>query len=69
MGHYVGSLRERVLLQNSKRFGEVYIMVADAQAFTDNAEHPEKIRQNMMQVVLDYLAGLIQKCQLFLSSA
>lgn len=56
VGHYVGSLRQRVLLQNSGGFDEIYIMIADAQALTDNAEHPEKVRQNIMQVALDYLA-------------
>ena len=54
--HYVGSLRECVRLQNTGAFDEIYIMIADAQALTDNAEHPEKIRQNIMQVALDYLA-------------
>ena len=56
VGHYVGSLKERVRLQNSGRFDEIYIMIADAQALTDNAEHPEKVRQNIMQVALDYLS-------------
>ena len=56
VGHYAGSLRERVNLQNSGKFDEIYIMIADAQALTDNAEHPEKVRQNIMQVALDYLA-------------
>ncbi len=56
VGHYVGSLRERVRLQNSGEFDDVYIMIADAQALTDNAEHPEKVRQNITQVALDYLA-------------
>ena len=56
VGHYVGSLKERVRLQNSGKFDEIYIMIADAQALTDNAEHPEKVRQNIMQVALDYLA-------------
>ncbi|MGM9992034.1 MAG: tryptophan--tRNA ligase [Candidatus Bruticola sp.] len=56
IGHYVGSLKERVLLQNSGRYDEIYIMLADAQALTDNAEHPERVRQNIMQVALDYLA-------------
>lgn len=56
VGHYVGSLKERVALQNSGRYDEIYIMIADAQALTDNAEHPEKVRQNIMQVALDYLA-------------
>lgn len=56
VGHYVGSLKERVRLQNSGKFDETYIMIADAQALTDNAEHPEKVRRNIMQVALDYLA-------------
>ena len=56
VGHYVGSLSERVRLQNSGLYDEIYIMVADAQALTDNAEHPEKVRQNILQVALDYLA-------------
>ena len=56
VGHYVGSLKRRVDLQNSGKYDEIYIMVADAQALTDNAEHPEKVRQNIMQVALDYLA-------------
>lgn len=56
IGHYVGSLRERVRLQNSGNFDEIYIMIADAQALTDNAEHPEKVRNNIIEVALDYLA-------------
>ena len=56
VGHYVGSLAERVKLQNSGLYDEIYIMIADAQALTDNAEHPEKVRQNILQVSLDYLA-------------
>ena len=56
VGHYVGSLKERVKLQNSGSYDDIYIMIADAQALTDNAEHPEKVRQNIMQVALDYLA-------------
>lgn len=56
VGHYVGSLRERVRLQNSGEFDKVYIMIADAQALTDNAEHPEKVRKNIIEVALDYLA-------------
>ena len=50
VGHYVGSLKERVRLQNSGDFDEIYIMIADAQALTDNAEHPEKVRNNIMQI-------------------
>ena len=56
VGHYVGSLSERVKLQNSGNYDEIYIMIADAQALTDNAEHPEKVRQNIIQVARDYLA-------------
>jgi len=48
VGHYVGSLQERVKLQNSGDYDEIYIMIADAQALTDNAEHPEKVRQNII---------------------
>ena len=56
VGPYVGSLKERVRLQNEGKFDEIYIMIADSQALTDNAEHPEKVRQNIMQVALDYLS-------------
>ena len=56
VGHYVGSLRQRVQLQNSGAYDKVYIMIADAQAHTDNAEHPEKVRKNIIEVALDYLA-------------
>lgn len=56
IGHYVGSLRNRVLLQNSGEYDEIYIMIADAQALTDNADNPEKVRQNIIEVALDYLA-------------
>ena len=59
LGHYVGSLRRRVELQNSGEFEKIFIMIADAQALTDNADNPEKIRQNIIEVALDYLsAGL-----------
>ncbi len=70
VGHYVGSLKERVRLQNSGDYDDIYIMVADAQALTDNAEHPEKVRQNILQVALDYLAcGLDpEKSTLFIQS-
>ena len=70
VGHYVGSLAERVKLQNSGKYDEIYIMIADAQALTDNAEHPEKVRQNIMEVALDYLAcGLDpEKCTFFIQS-
>jgi len=56
IGHYVGSLRRRVELQNSGEFDKIYIMAADAQALTDNFENPEKVRQNVIEVALDYLA-------------
>ncbi|MGN9134573.1 tryptophan--tRNA ligase [Clostridium sp. HCP1S3_B4] len=56
VGHYVGSLKERVKLQNSNIYDEIYIMIADTQALTDNAENPEKVRKNIIQVALDYLA-------------
>ncbi len=56
IGHYVGSLRRRVELQNSGLFDKTYIMIADAQALTDNADNPEKIRQNIIEVALDYLS-------------
>lgn len=56
IGHYVGSLKNRVLLQNSGEFDEIYIMIADAQALTDNFDNPDKVRQNILQVALDYLA-------------
>lgn len=70
VGHYVGSLAERVKLQNSGLYDEVYIMIADAQALTDNAEHPEKVRQNILQVALDYLACGIdpEKSTIFIQS-
>ena len=56
VGHYVGSLRRRVELQNTGDFDDIFIMIADAQALTDNADNPEKIRQNIIEVALDYLA-------------
>ncbi len=70
VGHYVGSLKERVRLQNSGQFDEIYIMIADAQALTDNAEHPEKVRSNILQMALDYLAcGLDpEKSTIFIQS-
>ena len=70
VGHYVGSLKERVRLQSEGRYDEIYIMIADAQALTDNAEHPEKVRKNILNVALDYLAcGLDpEKCTLFIQS-
>lgn len=56
IGHYVGSLRRRVELQNAGDYDQMYVMIADAQALTDNADHPEKVRQNIVQVALDYLS-------------
>uniref|UniRef100_UPI004056E23E tryptophan--tRNA ligase n=1 Tax=Agathobacter sp. TaxID=2021311 RepID=UPI004056E23E len=56
VGHYVGSLRRRVQLQNSGEFDKIFIMIADAQALTDNFENPEKVRQNIIEVALDYLS-------------
>lgn len=71
VGHYVGSLKERVELQNSGQFDKVFIMIADAQALTDNAEHPEKVRENVLEVALDYLACGIdpKKSTIFIQSA
>ncbi len=70
VGHYVGSLRRRVELQNSGEFDKIYIMIADAQALTDNAENPEKVRQNIIEVALDYMsAGLApEKVTMFIQS-
>ncbi|MBQ1681362.1 MULTISPECIES: tryptophan--tRNA ligase [Agathobacter] len=70
IGHYVGSLRRRVELQNSGEFDKIYIMIADAQALTDNFDNPEKVRQNIIEVALDYLsAGLDPaKSNLFIQS-
>ena len=55
VGHYVGSLKRRVELQNTGEFDDIFIMIADAQALTDNADNPEKVRQNIIEVALDYL--------------
>ena len=70
IGHYVGSLRRRVELQNSGEFEKIFIMIADAQALTDNADNPEKVRQNIIEVALDYMsAGLDpSKSTLFIQS-
>ena len=70
LGHYVGSLKRRVELQNSGEFDKVYIMIADAQALTDNFDNPEKVRQNIIEVALDYLSvGLDpEKSTLFIQS-
>ncbi|MDD6202248.1 MAG: tryptophan--tRNA ligase [Lachnospiraceae bacterium] len=70
VGHYVGSLKRRVELQNSGEFDKIFIMIADAQALTDNADNPEKVRQNIIEVALDYMAcGLDpKKSTLFIQS-
>ena len=70
LGHYVGSLRRRVELQNSGLFDKIFIMIADAQALTDNADNPEKVRQNIIEVALDYLSVGIDpsKCTIFIQS-
>ena len=70
LGHYVGSLRRRVELQNEGDFDKMFVFIADVQALTDNADNPEKIRQNIVEVALDYLsAGLDpQKVTLFVQS-
>lgn len=71
IGHYVGSLRRRVELQDSGEFDRIFIMIADAQALTDNADNPEKIRQNVIEVALDYLAAGLDpnKVNIFIQSA
>ena len=70
LGHYVGSLKRRVELQNSGEFDKIFIMIADAQALTDNADNPEKVRQNIIEVALDYLScGLdSSKTNIFIQS-
>ena len=70
LGHYVGSLRRRVQLQNAGGYDRMFVFMADVQALTDNAENPEKIRQNIVEVALDYLsAGLDpEKCTIFIQS-
>ena len=70
LGHFVGSLRERINIQNSNDYDEMYIMIADAQALTDNADNPNKIRENIIEVALDYLSvGLNpEKVTLFIQS-
>ncbi len=70
VGHYVGSLKRRVQLQNSGKYDKIFIMIADAQALTDNADNPEKIRQNIIEVALDYLScGLDpEKTTIFIQS-
>ena len=71
IGHYVGSLRRRVELQDSGELDRIFIMIADAQALTDNADNPEKIRQNVIEVALDYLAAGLdpKKVNIFIQSA
>lgn len=70
IGHYVGSLKNRVVLQNSGKYDEIFIMLADAQALTDNFDNPEKVRNNILEVALDYLAcGLDpEKSNIFIQS-
>lgn len=70
LGHYVGSLKRRVELQNSGKFDKIFIMIADAQALTDNADNPEKVRQNIIEVALDYLSVGIDpaKSNIFIQS-
>ena len=70
VGHYVGSLKRRVELQNSGEFDKIFIMIADAQALTDNADNPAKIRDNIMEVALDYLSVGIDpaKSNIFIQS-
>lgn len=70
VGHYVGSLKRRVELQNSGEYDQIFIMIADAQALTDNADNPEKVRQNIIEVALDYLAAGLDpaKSTLFIQS-
>lgn len=71
IGHYVGSLRRRVELQNSGEYDKIFIMIADAQALTDNFDNPDKVRQNIIEVALDYLAAGLdpEKCNIFIQSA
>ena len=70
IGHYVGSVRGRVELQNSGLFDKIFIMIADAQALTDNADNPDKVRQNILEVALDYMAAGLDpsKSTLFIQS-
>ncbi|MCH5312271.1 MAG: tryptophan--tRNA ligase [Prevotella sp.] len=70
VGHYVGSLRRRVELQNAGDYDKMFVFLADVQALTDNADNPEKIRQNIIEVTLDYLAAGLdpEKCTIFLQS-
>ena len=70
LGHYVGSLRRRVELQDAGNFDKMFVFMADVQALTDNADNPEKIRQNIVEVALDYLAAGLdpEKCVIFIQS-
>ena len=70
LGHYIGSLRRRVQLQNEGDYKQMFVFMADVQALTDNADNPEKIRQNLIEVALDYLAAGLDpaKCTLFVQS-
>lgn len=70
LGHYIGSLRRRVQLQNEGDYDRMFVFMADVQALTDNADNPEKIRQNIIEVALDYLAAGLdpEKCTLFIQS-
>ena len=70
LGHYIGSLRRRAELQNAGDFDKMFVFMADVQALTDNADNPEKIRQNIIEVALDYLAAGLdpEKCTLFIQS-
>ena len=70
LGHYVGSLRRRVELQNAGDYDKMFVFIADAQALTDNYDNPEKVRQNIIEVALDYLSCGIDpnKCTLLIQS-
>ena len=70
LGHYIGSLQRRVLLQNAGDYDRMFVFMADVQALTDNADNPEKIRQNIIEVALDYLAAGLdpEKCTLYIQS-
>ena len=70
LGHYIGSLQRRVQLQNEGNYDKMFVFMADVQALTDNADNPEKIRQNIIEVALDYLAAGLdpEKCTIFIQS-
>ena len=70
LGHYVGSLRRRVELQNAGQYDRMFVFMADVQALTDNADNPEKLRKSIIQVALDYLAAGLDpsKCTLFIKA-